>query len=134
MKTATEIVEFVYDKLMIQGKRSYGQFPQSTTPHTTCLYRGPGGTKCAVGWLIPDEVYDKYCEGSVPRDDRIIRMLAANDIDGKEHSNLLTRLQRAHDLCRDGVRFRSDLHEAFVKICRDFEIDIELKDPSTYEV
>ena len=29
-----------------------------------CLYRGSDGTKCAVGCLIPDELYDKELENS----------------------------------------------------------------------
>ena len=33
----------------------------------TCLYRGPNGTKCAVGCLIPDDLYSPNMEGkSVP--------------------------------------------------------------------
>ena len=28
-----------------------------------CLYRGPNGTKCAVGALIPDELYKEEIEG-----------------------------------------------------------------------
>lgn len=30
---------------------------------TNCAYRGRGGTKCAVGCLIPDELYDPDMEG-----------------------------------------------------------------------
>lgn len=30
----------------------------------TCLYRGPNGTKCAVGCLIPDDLYDAKMEGT----------------------------------------------------------------------
>lgn len=29
----------------------------------TCLYRGPGGSKCAAGWLIDDNVYRPEMEG-----------------------------------------------------------------------
>ena len=28
----------------------------------TCLYRAPDGCKCAVGFLIPDELYDHFIE------------------------------------------------------------------------
>lgn len=37
----------VYYRLMAQG-------PSTRYGSTTCLYRGPNGTKCAAGWLIPD--------------------------------------------------------------------------------
>jgi hypothetical protein len=30
---------------------------------TGCLYRGPDGKKCAIGYLIPDELYDPDMEG-----------------------------------------------------------------------
>lgn len=29
----------------------------------SCMYRGPNGTKCAVGCLIPDEIYSREMEG-----------------------------------------------------------------------
>lgn len=29
----------------------------------TCLYRGPGGCKCAAGWMIDDNVYRSEMEG-----------------------------------------------------------------------
>lgn len=30
---------------------------------TRCQYRGDCGTKCAVGWLIPDDLYNPHMEG-----------------------------------------------------------------------
>ena len=29
----------------------------------SCLYRGPDGTKCAIGFHIPDELYESEMEG-----------------------------------------------------------------------
>lgn len=31
-----------------------------------CAYRSPDGCKCAVGWLIPDELYVETLEGAGP--------------------------------------------------------------------
>lgn len=28
-----------------------------------CLYRGPDGTRCAIGWLIPEDKYSPDIEG-----------------------------------------------------------------------
>lgn len=42
-------------KVIAQGKRSFSQ--------GYCLYRGPDGTKCALGHLIPDELYTRDIEG-----------------------------------------------------------------------
>jgi hypothetical protein len=39
-----------------------GTFP-SVTEKGECLYRGPNGTRCAVGLLIPDEAYFPALEG-----------------------------------------------------------------------
>lgn len=38
---------------------------QSKRPNGICGYRGDGGGQCAVGCLIPDEIYDKEIEGGV---------------------------------------------------------------------
>lgn len=35
---------------------------QSINNHGICLYRGPEGTKCALGLFIPDELYQKDME------------------------------------------------------------------------
>lgn len=49
----------MFDKMLehlrAQGCRSVDEFD-------SCLYRGPNGTKCAVGALIPDEKYSKDME------------------------------------------------------------------------
>lgn len=47
----------VYTKLREQGKRSVDATGQ-------CMYRAPDGAKCAIGHLIPDELYKGDMEGS----------------------------------------------------------------------
>lgn len=53
----------VFDKvaahLLAQGQTS----SKGNHPGGTCLYRGPNGTKCAVGCLIPDDMYEPTMEG-----------------------------------------------------------------------
>lgn len=46
-----EMVRFAIRAMLKQGKRS--------TNSEGCMYRGPEGTKCAIGHLIPDELYDE---------------------------------------------------------------------------
>lgn len=41
-------------------KRSTGQ---NAKGDTVCLYRGPDGCRCFVGWLIPEEQYKPEMEG-----------------------------------------------------------------------
>ena len=55
---AQEIFDTVATHLLKQGRRAVNpDIPEM------CHYRGAGGTACAVGVLIPDEVYDPMMEG-----------------------------------------------------------------------
>ena len=47
----------IFNKVFL-GLKSQG-FQQSVNKHNVCQYRGEGGLKCAVGHLIPDEIYNK---------------------------------------------------------------------------
>ena len=47
---------------MVQHLRKQRRRSKSTN-EASCLYRGPGGLKCAIGALIPDELYDERMEG-----------------------------------------------------------------------
>lgn len=55
MKSAQSVFNKVIRHLRRQGVRSVDGH--------RCLYRGPDGTSCAVGCLIPDELYDPSMEG-----------------------------------------------------------------------
>jgi hypothetical protein len=57
--THEEIFDTVARHLLAQKKRSMGPNGQNQK----CLYRGPDGLKCAIGCLIPDELYHKCFEG-----------------------------------------------------------------------
>lgn len=50
-----EVFDKVVEHLVAQGQPAREGFK--------CFYRGPNGTKCAVGCLIPDELYDEAMEG-----------------------------------------------------------------------
>lgn len=87
-----EIFETVSRHLFKQGKRSV------SGSGSCCLYRGPNGTSCAVGCLIPDDQYNPGMEYiSVDR-------LIENFVDTtpvlkslKRNVGLLAELQSAHD-------------------------------------
>jgi hypothetical protein len=55
MLTEQQIFNRVWTHLNKQGDVSYGV--------GGCRYRGPGGTSCAVGCLIPDDLYEDWMEG-----------------------------------------------------------------------
>lgn len=54
--TRQEIFDKVARHLLTQGQRA-------ETEGGDCVYRAEDGTKCAVGCLIPDELYDPEFEG-----------------------------------------------------------------------
>lgn len=47
----------IFNKVFL-GLKSQ-EFRQSVNEHNVCQYRGEDGLKCAVGHLIPDEIYIK---------------------------------------------------------------------------
>lgn len=51
-----EAFDKIWDWFVVQRK------PMSTNG-VSCRYRGDGGAKCAVGVLIPDELYSESVEG-----------------------------------------------------------------------
>jgi hypothetical protein len=68
--TNQEIFDKVARHLLTQGARSMG--PNGTVQ---CLYRGSDGLKCAVGCLIPDELYWAGLEQHPPCSDSILEVL-----------------------------------------------------------
>ena len=67
-----------------------------------CMYRGPNGTKCAIGCVIPEHLYTPDIEHQ--RVHNILRgdcgkpeLRAAILRHGEEMPNLLDALQQAHD-------------------------------------
>lgn len=87
--------------LLLQGK-------QSVDGSNGCAYRSGDGSKCAIGWLIPDEAYCEGFEGMSAIDlvhnywDRVsdlesIRCFITLDGDRAMHVPILQELQEAHD-------------------------------------
>ena len=125
--TKQEIFDTVLTHLRKQGGPSW-------SAGDGCRYRGLDGTSCAVGCLIPDELYDPLIEGVevglifeavVPyhllnRAQELLPIYGriANHL-GAEHSLLLHELQEAHDI----ALFSSGLaawEEEMRRIARDF--------------
>lgn len=103
--TGQEIFDSVLAHLRRQGQASLSACGK-------CAYRGEGGTACAVGCLIPDELYDPRIEswgvGSILNlrtngvgiDEteayrQVLSRIASHL--GQENEALLAGLQRAHD-------------------------------------
>jgi hypothetical protein len=58
-----------------------------------CLYRGPNGTKCAIGCLIPDDRYSESLEDLEACNVQVMEAVGAPD----GHGSLMKDLQRVHD-------------------------------------
>jgi len=100
LKTSTEqeVFDFVVTSLLRQGRRSVVTDEYGIP---SCKYRGPDGTKCAAGFLIPDDQCTDEMEGNTTN-----RLHIAGLFDFSPHEKLVEELQYAHDssaseFCRD---------------------------------
>ena len=88
LPSAQEIFDKVAAHLLKQGRPAREE--------DCCRYRTTDGLSCAVGCLIPDELYSPSFEGS--NASKVIRELYARGrADWREHRDLLKELQWAHD-------------------------------------
>ena len=94
--TDQEVFDTVVTALRRQGCKSVKRVasPRADQCTPVCRYRGENGTKCAVGHLIPDELYDRRMEGlcwtSI--------VLMSPELYNMQLSNrLVCRLQEVHD-------------------------------------
>lgn len=73
-------------------------YRDDTIEETKCQYRGEDGAKCAVGWLIPDDLYNPHMEGKT-----VLRLFVDHPELQEEPtfkawtSYLLCELQEMHD-------------------------------------
>ena len=98
----------MFDKAVggIKAQGCLSKVTTGTSGVTACYYRHPDNpaVRCAVGHLIPDEVYDRSMEGcgsfSVLARPEVGEALALPK-NHDEVGHLLASLQGAHDDCRD---------------------------------
>ena len=99
-----DVLDRVATHMLTQKRRSL--LPDDADPEcpdamTRCAYRGADGAKCAVGCLIPDELYTRDLEGHGVGSD-VVRpvLLRALNVHGFLLRNIrpmLRRLQSLHD-------------------------------------
>jgi len=73
MKTLQEIMDTMTLHMLQQGKKSVEYVADIKTPQ--CKYRTRSGLKCAVGALIPDELYSEKLEGNCSSGPRVTKIL-----------------------------------------------------------
>lgn len=92
--TPQEMFDKAYLGVIQQGRKS----EKDTSCGTTCAYRGPNGTKCGIGHLIPDDLakaWDQRTNSSINH----IKATKAHPIPDFITNNkmLATAIQEAHD-------------------------------------
>jgi hypothetical protein len=96
MLNRNEVFQTVVNHIWQQKVKSAKKLTKSSCV-ATCMYRGPNGTKCAIGCLITDEEYDPKMEtygvSSVLRDYPI----AAIKINEDTPDHFFIGLQGLHD-------------------------------------
>lgn len=84
----------------------------------TCAYRDPDGNKCAIGHLIPDELYGEVTEGL-----GVIEMLkkapSIAPLFAECEDQFLTELQAVHDDLESPEGFAI----ALIRFARDWKLD-----------
>lgn len=93
MMTAQEVFDKVASHLLTQKAKSL-RVDGAGDP--ACAYRGAGGMSCAVGCLIPDDVYTPKMEGLSSW--WLVEIMGVKFPGLAIHAELLGRLQYIHDI------------------------------------
>lgn len=86
--TEQEVFDTVVDHLRKQN------YERSVNDNDRCMYQGNDGLKCAVGCLIPDELYDPNLEA---KDALQVCHILGSKWPPAQHADLLHALQITHD-------------------------------------
>lgn len=128
--TPQEIFDTVARHLFTQGTRSGEPATTIDGDDFRCLYRGPNGTACAVGALIPEGKYRPSMEGSGATtlctiyEDLLPDWFVAN-------VGLLSRLQQVHD-CGHYWKQDHDMKFALASVADAFELDKAILDTLSF--
>jgi hypothetical protein len=111
--TQQEIFDKVVEHLFAQGCKSseYG-----VNVGETCLYRGPNGTKCAIGCLIPDNRYTVMYEGG-----NVARLLT--DKQYALYGSFLDTLQHVHDDYSKCMTWTEWMNDQFAIVAKNFDLN-----------
>jgi|SRR5579859_3548836 len=96
-----DLFDKVVNHLLTQKVRSEGEnpFPGGGRSKKICLYRGPGGVKCAAGALISDRYYSRELEFKQVSSSAILTAISASigRTMSAQEGVLLSDLQYVHD-------------------------------------
>ena len=114
--TMQEVFDTAVIGLLKQGVKS----AEPGNP-SACRYRGEGGLKCAVGFLIPDELYDDSIECCEVSNNAVLELLDKCGVPTTTAgtTKLLEQLQEIHDY-RPVGKWRG----CFNDLAGDFGLDV----------
>lgn len=123
--THQEIFDTAIEGVVSQGEAAKQDRTSTVLQDVTvsgCALRGQNGTKCAIGWCIPDDEYDPAMENLVVADlqDRIPALSEASEY-------FLLRLQNCHDLAARDHAPSVDFIRAFLFRCENLAEDYSLE-------
>lgn len=117
------IFDYVTDRLFEQ--RYPSQAPSRVGAYVSCAYRGEADRRCAIGMLMPDEVYTPRLESM--KLNFIIQLFEKErGIYGKlmdEHEGLLYALQGAHDQSASEPSFLKALYSKLTEVAVDWKLN-----------
>lgn len=121
----------IFNKVMTH---LFAQGEPAKNKRDECAYRGLNGKQCAVGCLIPDELYNKKMEGQSVTE-VFYRFPNVRDYLGKDNIFLLTALQDLHD--KDygfiGVwKSTEEMRKAARVIAEDYDLDASILDTLSF--
>ena len=114
MKTNLEIFNQVRDHLLKQGRRSIARYSHAYS-YGDCRYRGENGMSCAVGCLIPDELYDPEIESQFAGSQIVRAVLKKVDI-WDNNIGMLMNLQTVHDSAESWDNFPHNMNKKLEQI------------------
>lgn len=121
----------IFDKAVLhclkQGKRAVmAQFrPDINEYISTCCYRA-GDLKCAIGSLIPDDVYSPEMESTIIGD--LLQNPKISELFASVDSDLLTDIQLMHDTIPEGSDFRKFLIMKATTVAKTYNLSTTVID------
>ena len=127
-KNEQQIFNRVADHLFTQGKPSMNGM--------MCQYRGPKGTMCAIGCLIPDNKYNKNFDNMDVFSDTSVKTMRSkykrifnSFISSKISDEFLERLQYLHDNCQTTIKGafnKKYLKKELSDIAKEYELTFSM--------
>jgi len=114
----------IYNHLLKQGCPSTISVPNGSYTFASCRYRGPNGTKCAIGCLIPDSEY-------VPQMENLIVPQLERDgyvqFESVQLRELCDRAQSIHDGYTDSCGdFGAYIRRRFTELAHTYSLTLPI--------